>query len=107
MYSVYDRADKRCYFNLIYLFAILFANTSDLGDDVQTIAQMQFIPNMLQSGKLRRKMPDWLKTSLLNVDFKNRRSVDLSQNLEIPARSSLTYGGGVMHQRNHWDDLYK
>tara|TARA_B110001450_G_C17544828_1_gene450116 strand:+ start:385 stop:708 length:324 start_codon:yes stop_codon:yes gene_type:complete len=107
MYSVYDRADKRCYFNLIYLFAILVANTSDLGDDVQTIAQMQFIPNILQSGKLRRKMPDWLKTSLLNVDFKNRRSVDLSQNLEIPARSSLTHGGGVMHQRNHWDDLYK
>lgn len=68
---------------------------------------LKALGNILQSGKLRRKMPDWLKTSLLNVDFKNRRSVDLSQNLEIPERSSLTYGGGVMHQRNHWDNLYK
>ena len=67
---------------------------------------LNVLGNILQSGNLRRKMPDWLKYSLLNVDFKNRRPVDLSQDLEIPARPSLTYGGGPLHQLNHWNNLY-
>lgn len=61
---------------------------------------------ILESGKLRRKMPAWLKTSLLSVDFKHRTPVELSPDLEVPARPSMS-GGGAIRRLDHWNDLFK
>ena len=68
-----------CIFVKRIRFGILFANTSNLGDDVQTIAQMQYIPKNAQSIIVNRE----------NLHKETRKSI-------------VIMNGWFMHNPKNW-----
>lgn len=60
-------------------FGILFANTSNLGDDIQTIAQLQYIPKNAK-----------------------RIIVDREQLHQVTTPCRVIMNGWFMHNTNHW-----